>query len=133
MEGKVIAITGGGSGIGLSLAKLLIQRGAKVSIADVSEPNLATAAAAMKEMSAQDEDLLTTRCDVRDLAQVQAWLKDTVNKFGELDGAANCAGVTGRGSGTKIVDQEEEEWDYIIGVNLTVSTTPTSRNASKSF
>ena len=120
MQHKVVAITGGASGIGLALALLLIQRGAKVSIADISAPNLATAVAAIREMSAHGDDVLITRCDVRDLVQVQAWLKETVHKFGKLDGAANLAGVTGKGSGSKIVDQDEEDWDFVIGVNLTV-------------
>ncbi|KAK5138523.1 hypothetical protein LTR08_000111 [Meristemomyces frigidus] len=119
MEGKIIAITGGASGIGLSLAKLLTKRGAKVSIADISEPNLAKAAAAIKEVSSQSEDILASKCDVRDLAQVQAWLKETVDKYGRLDGAANLAGVTGNNLGTQMVDQEEDEWDFVIAVNLT--------------
>lgn len=123
MEKKVIAITGGASGVGLSLAKLLTKRGAKVSIADVSQPNLEKAAGAIKEFSANGEDVLTARCDIRNLSQVEGWLKDTVDKFGKLDGAANMAGVVGNGhGGESLAEQDEDDWDFIIGVNLTVRT-----------
>lgn len=123
MDGKVIAITGGASGIGLALAKLLATRGAKVSICDVSPTNLERAAAALKESSTVSDNVLTTQCDVRDLSQVQSWLKQTVERFGRLDGAANVAGVIGKNHGLEtgmLERQDEDEWDFVIGVNLTV-------------
>ncbi|KAK0365924.1 hypothetical protein LTR91_006993 [Friedmanniomyces endolithicus] len=116
MEGKVIAITGGASGIGLSLAKLLAQRGAKLSIADVALENLDKAAGTLEDLVASPDHVFTRVCDVRQLSQVQDWLKATVEKFGRLDGAANLAGVFGKGA---IEELEEDVWDFVIGVNLT--------------
>ncbi|KAK3066847.1 hypothetical protein LTR53_016630 [Teratosphaeriaceae sp. CCFEE 6253] len=116
MEGKVIAITGGASGIGLALAKLLAQRGAKLSIADVAQQNLDKAGETLQGLVAGPEDLLTMKCDVRQYSQVQDWLKATVDKFGRLDGAANLAGVFGKSA---IEDLEDDLWDFVIGVNLT--------------
>ncbi|KAK5104846.1 hypothetical protein LTR62_002779 [Meristemomyces frigidus] len=113
---KTIAITGGASGIGLALAKLLAKRGAKLSIADVSEQNLTKAASLLHEHSSSPDNVLTTQCDVRDYSAVQAWLKSTVDKFGGIDGAANLAGVFGR---AELKDLERELWDFVIGVNLT--------------
>jgi len=127
MEGKVVAITGGGSGIGLALAKLLAKRGAKISIADVSQPSLEKAAEAIKEAASSADEVLTCQCDVRNLSQVQSWLKQTVEKHGKLDGAANLAGVIsrpGRQAGNPIIEQDEDNWDFIIGVNLTVCIPP---------
>lgn len=49
MEGKVIAITGGASGIGFALAKILAIRGAKVSISDAHQVNLYKAAHELEE------------------------------------------------------------------------------------
>jgi NAD(P)-dependent dehydrogenase (short-subunit alcohol dehydrogenase family) len=59
MEGKVIAITGGASGMGLALAKLLATKGVKISICDVVQSNL--------DKASQDiptKDLLTSKVDV---------------------------------------------------------------------
>ena len=47
MEGKVVAITGGASGMGLCLAKLLASRGARVSIADLNEKAIQEAASSV--------------------------------------------------------------------------------------
>lgn len=114
MEGKVIAITGGASGIGLATAKILAARGAKISICDVSEENLA------KAKDAIGGDVMTCKVDVRNLKDCQDWVKQTVDKFGRLDGAANLAGTIGSRFGQHAVDEEDEEmWDLIIGVNLT--------------
>jgi NAD(P)-dependent dehydrogenase (short-subunit alcohol dehydrogenase family) len=116
MEGKVIAISGGSSGMGLALAKLLGTRGARLSICDVVQQNLDKAA---KEI--ETKDLLTFKCDVRDVSQVHDWISQTVEKFGRLDGAANMAGIIGQRPGSNFIDsQDEDDWDRIIGINLTV-------------
>lgn len=125
MDGKVIAITGGASGIGLSLAKLLLSRGASVSIADISQASLDEASKDLRNAGAEPEKLLACQCDVRKLETVQDWLKQTVDKFGKLDGAANLAGVISKSQGQAGIDkQSEEEWDFVIGVNLTVRDYP---------
>jgi NAD(P)-dependent dehydrogenase (short-subunit alcohol dehydrogenase family) len=116
MEGKVIAITGGASGIALELAKILAARGAKVSIADVQAKALDDAAAAIK--TAGSSDVFTAEVDVRNVDAVSKWIKDTVDKFGKLDGAANLAGVFRAGE-TTIETEDEKTWDFMIGVNLT--------------
>lgn len=127
MEGKIVAITGAASGIGLALAKTLASRGAKLSIADVQEDLLTQATNTISEhvtssteaasFNARDS-ILTSRCDVRELSQVTAWLKATVDKFGRLDHVANVAGIW---RASNIDEQEEDVWDLIMGVNLKVS------------
>ena len=118
MEGKVIAITGGASGIGLALAKLLAIRGAKVSISDVNEANLSNAKQAIKEAAPNSTEVLTSKCDVRKYSEIQQWLQNTVDTFGKLDGAANIAGTFGALS--PLEDVDEQMWDFVIDVNLKV-------------
>lgn len=121
VSGKVIAITGGASGIGLATAKILASRGAKVSIADISEQNLATASKTIKDYAPNSEEVLTQKVDVRKFSEVKAWINATVEKFGRLDGAANIAGTPGSNfSGYNLADEDEEQWDFILEVNLTV-------------
>lgn len=118
MSGKVVAITGGASGIGLATAFLLASRGATLSLADVSEPGLETASKAIK--SKHNVEVLTCALDVRNTQQVDAWIQETIAQFGKLDGAANIAGVIPKSIGLGgIAQMEEDDWNFVIGVNLT--------------
>lgn len=105
----------------MATAKLLASRGAKLSLSDVSDDALQSASKEIREAVPSAEDLLTYKCDVRDLKQVEDWIKQTVDHFGKLDGACNLAGTVGPRPGTYSTDEEDEDiWDLIIGVNLTV-------------
>ena len=77
---KIIAITGGASGIGLETAKLLASRGAKLSLADVSEENLEAAVLAI-EASSGPGSVISTTLDVRDREAVEKWIAETVSTF----------------------------------------------------
>ncbi|KAH6673090.1 3-oxoacyl-reductase [Halenospora varia] len=119
LSGKVIAITGAASGIGLATAHLLASRGAILSLADLQDAALSTAAASISEKYPNTQ-IHTFPLDVRSAASVDAWIAAIVEKFSRLDGAANLAGVIGKSIGIGgIADIEENEWDFIIGVNLT--------------
>ncbi|EME88913.1 uncharacterized protein MYCFIDRAFT_25236 [Pseudocercospora fijiensis CIRAD86] len=115
-EGKVIAITGGASGIGLSTAQILLSRGARVAIGDVDD---AAIESATKSLQPADR-VLITKVDVSNRGNVDSWIKAVVEKFGKLSGAANCAGVIGKHHGTRKVEElEDDQWDLIMAVNLT--------------
>jgi len=116
--GQVITITGAAQGIGLATAKLLASRGASLCLADVQEQALEKAAAEIK--AAYIVDVIICVVDVRRKEQVDSWIRKIIEHFGRLDGAANLAGVIGKNLGkTGIVDQDEDEWDFLIAVNLT--------------
>ncbi|CAK7200313.1 hypothetical protein SEUCBS139899_003004 [Sporothrix eucalyptigena] len=115
-NGKVIAITGGGQGIGLATAKVLAGRGASVSIADA---NPTTLEQVQKDFEAKGWPIHTAVVDIRDPAKVNAWIEGAVAKFGRLDGAVNAAGIIGKSYGqAKIADIQDDEWDLVLGVNV---------------
>ncbi|KAH6999061.1 BcABA4 [Ilyonectria sp. MPI-CAGE-AT-0026] len=120
LAGKVIAITGAASGIGLATAKLLASRGAKISIADVSKEGLAKAQGDIE--SEYKTEVFAFPLDVRKYDQVLDWIEQTVKRFGRLDGAANLAGVIPKSIGGEhgaIENQDFEEWEFVFGVNTT--------------
>lgn len=103
------------TGIGLATAKLLASRGAKLDLADIYEGNLESAKKDIKQVAPGVDDILTCKCEVRDQSQVQDWIKQTVDKYGKLDGACNLAGTIGENPGTfSIEDGDEDSWDLII-------------------
>ncbi|KAK5050513.1 hypothetical protein LTR84_003794 [Exophiala bonariae] len=115
LEGKVIALTGAASGIGLATAKLLGQRGATLSLADINQGQLETVASALSDSGIT---AIFTVVDVTKSSDVKSFIEKTMKEFGRLDGAANLAGVIGRNASTAdLRDETDEEWDLIMNVN----------------
>jgi NAD(P)-dependent dehydrogenase (short-subunit alcohol dehydrogenase family) len=80
-------ITGGGSGLGAATARLLVENGAHVALADVDEE-------AGEQMASQiGSGAEFVRTDVTDEESVQDALDSVVEIFGSLNGAVNCAGI----------------------------------------
>lgn len=118
LKDKVIVITGGSGGIGFAAAELFVSEGAKVSIADVSEKALAEASSRLKSTNHPGQ-FMSTIVDVRKPEQVDTWIKDTVAKFGKLDGAVNLAGVIPKVINIeRVEDLNDEDWRFVIDVNL---------------
>lgn len=121
MDGKVIAITGGAQGIGLETAKLLVSRGAKVSVADLDEAKLASAQEQFKTIGKQDS-VRFQKLNVAEPKRVDGWIKDTVQWGGQLDAAVNAAGINCSESGQPtLAETSDERWDVLLETNLSVS------------
>lgn len=117
MEGKVFAITGGASGIGLSTAKTISSRGATVCIADIDPKAMQEAEEYFKE---KNVPFTVSKVDVSQREEVDSWIEGIVEKYGRLDGAANVAGIIGKAHGTAgVADLDDDEWHRIIAINLT--------------
>jgi NAD(P)-dependent dehydrogenase (short-subunit alcohol dehydrogenase family) len=87
LEGSTFFITGGGSGLGAATARLLVENGAHVALADVDEE-------AGEQMASQiGSGAEFVRTDVTDEESVQDALDSVVEIFGSLNGAVNCAGI----------------------------------------
>ena len=88
-EGKVALVTGAASGLGLATAKAFAESGASVALADVNKE----VQAAAKELADKGFKTLAIRCDVSNDDEVEAMVKQTVEKFGRLDVAFNNSGI----------------------------------------
>lgn len=97
--------------MGLATAKLLASRGAIVSLGDINEASLKTAA---KSLTAEERHMYTV-VDVRQSRSVDAWIRSTVDRFGKLDGAVNMAGVISPAKPIK--EESDETWDFNFDVN----------------
>ena len=107
-EGRRALITGGASGIGLGVAKRLESIGARVAIADLPP--------ALKRLDREAlHSPLTIEMDVRDSDSVKRGVAAAMDGLGSLDTLVNSAGVF---QFRAIAEISTEEWDRIIGVNL---------------
>src|SRR5215471_3496106 len=107
----VAIVTGGSKGIGLAIARALLDRGGQVSITGRDAAALADAA---RTLGAGDR-LLTVRGDVRDPGDAQRFVDETVRRFGGLDVLVNNAGVGKFGS---VADMSVDDWRQIVDTNL---------------
>ncbi len=112
-ENKVALVTGAASGMGLATAKAFAEAGAAVALADVNGDG---ARAAADALVAAGHKALGIRCDVADLYEVEAMVKQTVSTFGRLDMAFNNAGVQSPVAET--ADADPKDYDFVMGVNL---------------
>lgn len=115
-EGKVIAVTGAASGIGKAVAQVLHARGASLSLSDINIDQLQDVA---KGLTSQDstQKVTTTILDVTKTDEVNDWITSTVREFGQLNGAANIAGVFRKHA--SFVEHTDKTWDFIMSINAT--------------
>jgi len=113
IEGKVVLVTGGTSGIGREAAVLFAKSGAKVVIAGRRE---AEGNETVELVRAAGGDALFVKTDVSKASEVEMLVKKAVEKFGRLDVAFNNAGI--EGVWVPIISQSERDWDRTIEINL---------------
>jgi len=89
LNDQVAIVTGGGSGIGLATAQELIRLGARVAICGRNAGKLDTAAA---QLRAAGGTVLARPCDIREPAQVEAFVTAVLGEFGRIDIVVNNAG-----------------------------------------
>lgn len=111
-KGKTAFITGGASGIGLSMARAFGRAGMNVVLADI---DLDAARSAAERLSAEQVKTHPVRCDVSERGAVRAAALEAVARFGKVHVVCNNAGVA---VGGQIGTVGERDWDWIIDVNL---------------
>jgi NAD(P)-dependent dehydrogenase (short-subunit alcohol dehydrogenase family) len=113
LTGKVVLVTGAGSGIGRASAQRAAAEGAAVCCLDIDGTAAENAAQAINRSGGQ---AISGACDVGDEAAVQACVADCVAQLGHLDALVNMAGVL------RFDDTEQlsrDSWQRVIDVNLT--------------
>jgi glucose 1-dehydrogenase len=117
LANKVVIVTGGGTGIGLGIARCCAEQGAAVVLAQRREEIAAHEAANLR---AEGFRALGASCDVSSRADVEALIAATVEAFGRLDCMVNNAALTGAAVEARpFLDETDEHWRNIIDVNLT--------------
>lgn len=119
VEGKVVIITGAGSGVGHAASLLFARHGAKVVVSDVDG---AAAGATAAEVTCEGGTAIARACNVADAASVDALVQVAVEAFGRLDVMYNNAGITIQakpGQGSRLfVDAAQEDIDRLYAVNV---------------
>ena len=112
--GKVALVTGGSRGIGLAVARALVERGAQVAITATSDATLQAGAAVLKEVGGAAA-VLSVRADARRSEEVEHAVGAVVEHFGGLDVLVNNAGI---GLFRPVTEMTVEEWHRVIDTNL---------------
>jgi len=112
LEGKVAAISGAASGIGLASARRLAEAGAAVALLDVDSDR---GRKALEEVKKIEDRVRFYRCDVTLNAECQKAAEDIQQDFGSIDILFNNAGVIRR---KDIIQLDEDEWNSVLDVNL---------------
>jgi 2,5-dichloro-2,5-cyclohexadiene-1,4-diol dehydrogenase 1 len=113
MKGRVVMVTGGGSGIGQATATLLAERGADVVVADVDDRGGEAVVASIREGGGRASFIHT---DVANEDQVKGAVDFALSEFGGLDGAFNNAGINSGTAG--LVEMKLADWQRTMDVNL---------------
>ncbi|WP_121255947.1 SDR family NAD(P)-dependent oxidoreductase [Nocardioides ferulae] len=113
LDGKVVVITGAGSGIGRALAVNCAGRGSLLALSDVDEAGLAETVDLVKAAGAQE--VRSDRLDVSDRAAFTAYAAAVAEQFGRVNVVVNNAGVALAGD---LVDLTYDDIEWIVGVNF---------------
>ncbi|MEB3369055.1 SDR family NAD(P)-dependent oxidoreductase [Saccharopolyspora mangrovi] len=101
-DGLAAVVTGGGSGIGLAVARMLADRGAKVAALDLDPGGVPAGVVGLK-------------CDVTDEDAVRAAVEEATERHGGLDVLVNNAGIGAQGT---VETNSYDEWRTVLDVNV---------------
>jgi NAD(P)-dependent dehydrogenase (short-subunit alcohol dehydrogenase family) len=109
VEGKVAFITGGGSGVGLGMAKAFVAAGMRLAIADIRADHLEAATGEL------DGEVHAIELDVTDREAFARAADETERVLGHVHVVCNNAGIN---LFNDIADATYQDWDWVLGVNL---------------
>jgi len=109
-DGKVVIVTGAGSGIGEATARRFVAEGASVVLTDSVAEKVDKVVASLPEGRAT-----AVQADSADADQVAAMVRETVERYGRLDVLVNNAGTIAQGT---VQDTSVEDWHRVIETDL---------------
>ena len=111
LDGKVAYVTGAAMGNGEGIAKVLLEHGATVLLADISEKVFTTT----KDFQSKGYNAIAYKVDVTKFNEVKKSADDALNKFGKIDILVNNAGVIKL---IKFLEMSDEIRDFHFDVNI---------------
>lgn len=102
LEGRVVVVTGGSSGLGAAAARLLLQEGAMVAVCGRDAERLAAQQRELDDLG----DALCAVADVRDPDALQRFLDSVLERWGRVDGLVNNAGASSQGAFLSLDDAQ---------------------------
>ena len=116
IEDKVVFITGGGRGIGQSMAKGFSSLGAKISICDQNQEGIEETKSIIMNESSSKVSLISSIVDVRNKKEIEEAIKSTETNLGPIEIAINCAGIANANPAEEL---SPEQWQTMFDINLT--------------
>jgi NAD(P)-dependent dehydrogenase (short-subunit alcohol dehydrogenase family) len=113
VKNKIAIVTGGGSGIGESTAKLLAKEGAKVAVVDIDDEGGRRVTGEIKKAGGTAE---YWHMDIANEKEVEKAFAAINQKFGKIDILVNNAGIAGQGG--LLENTTAEQFDYVMNINL---------------
>jgi NAD(P)-dependent dehydrogenase (short-subunit alcohol dehydrogenase family) len=114
LQDKVCIITGAGSGMGRTAARLFAQEGAKVALFEVHEDSGEEAA---REIQESGGEAAFFACNVADEISVRTAVERAADRFGKIDVLYNNAGIM-PAEDRSVIDTDARVWDRVMDVNV---------------
>ena len=115
LDGQVVVVTGGGTGLGLEMVRHLARAGANLAIAGRRPGPIESAA---EEVRSIGQSAIAVPTDVSSSAQADTLIESTVQHFGRVDVLINNAALVSDSIPTPIWDISDEDWQAALDVNL---------------
>ncbi len=114
LQGKKALVTGGGVGIGESIALAFAREGADVAIASRNTANLDRVA---QKLRGSGRGALAITADIASEEQVKAMVARTIDEFGRIDVLVNNSGIPGQF--LDVSEMDLADWNEVLAVNIT--------------